>query len=72
MNNNLVQVEPHGGRLINLLVDAERAALRCKNAGRSRDWRSENKTILLAGIKGVREKTFSDPNFFSTVNNMVL
>jgi sulfate adenylyltransferase len=27
MNNNLVQVEPHGGRLINLLVDAERADL---------------------------------------------
>ena len=27
MDNNLVQVEPHGGRLINLLVDAERAAL---------------------------------------------
>jgi sulfate adenylyltransferase len=27
MNNNLEQVEPHGGRLINLLVDAQRAVL---------------------------------------------
>jgi len=27
MNNNVTQVVPHGGRLINLLVDAERAAL---------------------------------------------
>ena len=27
MNTNLEQVEPHGGRLVNLLVDAERAAL---------------------------------------------
>ena len=27
MDNNATQVEPHGGRLINLVVDAERAAL---------------------------------------------
>ena len=27
MDNNATQVDPHGGRLINLLVDAERAAL---------------------------------------------
>ena len=27
MDNNAKQTEPHGGRLINLLVDAERAAL---------------------------------------------